>query len=103
MEINVQELKAKLDNGEDVILIDVREVHEYEEANIGADLIPLGDLPTKIGDLEDKKASEIVVLCRTGNRSAMAQYLLKEAGFEKVLNLKGGIVAWIEESYPLNS
>ena len=103
MEISVQELKEKLDNGQDILVIDVREEYEYEEANIGAQLIPLGDLPGRIDELDEDTSREIVVMCRTGNRSSMAQYLLKEAGFEKVSNLKGGIVAWTEASYPLNS
>jgi rhodanese-related sulfurtransferase len=103
MEISVQELKEKMDKGENIFVIDVREAHEYEEANIGSELIPLGDLPAKMDDLEEHKSQEVIVMCRTGNRSSMAQYLLKEAGFANVLNLKGGIVAWAEASYPLNS
>ncbi len=96
MDITVQELKKKLDNAEAFIFIDVREAHEHEEFNIGGDLIPLGQVMDSIPGLDEHKGDEIVVYCRSGNRSAMAQSLLESAGFSNVRNLTGGVVAWQE-------
>ena len=96
MNITVQELKTKMDNKENIVLVDVREIHEHEEFNIGGHLIPVGSLPQMIPDLDIPQQSEIVVYCRSGNRSLMGQYLLKEAGFEDVYNLEGGMLAWRE-------
>lgn len=93
-EITVQELKKKMDQGESFHLIDVREPHEYEEANIGAQLIPLGDLPDHIEKLKKWQNEEIIMMCRSGQRSGRAQRLLLDAGFEDVANLTGGILAW---------
>lgn len=93
-EITVQELKKKMDQGESFHLIDVREPHEYEEANIGAQLIPLGDLPDHIEKLKKWQNEEIIMMCRSGQRSGRAQQLLLDAGFEDVANLTGGILAW---------
>lgn len=97
MDINVTELKQKLDNNEDFVFIDVREQYEFDEANLGAQLIPLGDVPMKLVDLEPYKEKEIVVHCRSGRRSAMAQELMRQAGFRNVRNLEGGILAWEEK------
>lgn len=97
MEITVQQLKAKLDKNEDFHLIDVREPYEYEEANIGGKLMPLGELMDFLDEMEDWKEDEIVVMCRSGNRSGKAQIFLETNGFENVLNLKGGILAWQNE------
>lgn len=94
--MTVNELKNKLDNKEDIVLVDVREVHEHEEFNIGGELIPVGTLPQMIPELNIDPAKEIVVYCRSGNRSMMGQYLLKEAGFSTVYNLEGGMIAWRE-------
>lgn len=96
MDINVQELKQKLDNKEDFIFIDVREPYEYEEFNIGAKLIPLGEVTTALGGYEDQKDAEIVVHCRSGARSGMAQQLFQQAGFTNVRNLTGGVLAWAD-------
>ncbi len=96
MDINVQELKQKIDNGEEFVFIDVRETHEYEEFNLGAKLIPLGDIATAISDLEEHKEAEVIVHCRSGARSGMAQQLLIEAGFKNVRNVTGGVLAWQE-------
>ena len=96
MDINVQELKQKIDSGEEFVFIDVREVHEYEEFNLGAKLIPLGNIATAISDLEEHKEAEVIVHCRSGARSGMAQQLLTEAGFKNVRNLLGGVLAWQE-------
>jgi molybdopterin/thiamine biosynthesis adenylyltransferase/rhodanese-related sulfurtransferase len=97
-EITVQELKEKLDNGEGVSVLDVREPHEYEVANLGARLIPLGDLPERLVELD--KDENFAVHCKTGGRSANAVRLLQNAGFQNVYNVKGGITAWSEEIDP---
>lgn len=99
MDITVQELKKKLDAKEDFVFIDVRENHEYEEFNLGAKLIPLGDIMNAIADLEQHKDKEIVIHCRSGQRSGMAQHMLTEAGFKDVRNLTGGVLAW-QETFP---
>ena len=96
MDITVQELKERLDKGEKVNLIDVREEHEYEEDNLGGELYPLGSLPSQIDELEDRKDEEIIVHCRSGARSARAQQFLEQNGFSNVRNLTGGILAYRE-------
>jgi molybdopterin/thiamine biosynthesis adenylyltransferase/rhodanese-related sulfurtransferase len=97
-EITVRELKEKLDNGQNVSVLDVREPHEYEVANIGARLIPLGELPERL--IELNKDETLAIHCKTGGRSARAVQLLKEAGFQNVYNVTGGITAWSEEIDP---
>lgn len=97
MDINIDELKEKLDSGEEFIFIDVREPHEYEEFNLGATLIPLGDVMKIIEAYADKKDEEIVVHCRSGARSGTAKNFLTEAGFKNVRNLEGGVLAWKEK------
>ena len=94
MDITVQELKTKLDNNEDFVFIDVREPHEYEESNLGAKLIPLGDVLAKLPELEEFKEKEVIIHCRSGARSGMAQQLLQAEGFKNVRNVLGGILAW---------
>ena len=96
MNINVKDLKSQLDKNEVITLIDVREGYEHEEFNIGGMLIPLGDLPMKLAAIEAEKDSKVVVYCRSGNRSGMGQFILREAGFTNVLNLEGGMLAWQE-------
>lgn len=96
MDITVQELKEKLDKGEDFVLVDVREPYEHEEFNVGGQLFPLGDIMNAITALDDHKADEIVVYCRSGRRSAMAQQMLLQAGYTNVRNLEGGMLAWME-------
>lgn len=78
-----------------VQLIDVRESHEREICEIGGELIPLGSLEDRMGDLD--KAAHIVLHCRSGKRSARATTALRAAGFENAWNLNGGILAWIDE------
>jgi adenylyltransferase/sulfurtransferase len=95
-EISVSELKQKLDAGEGINVLDVREPHEYEVANIGAKLIPLGELSERLIEVENNDG-EIAVLCRSGARSARAVKLMQDTGFGKVYNVKGGILAWSEE------
>jgi sulfur-carrier protein adenylyltransferase/sulfurtransferase len=97
-EITVSELKGKLDGGESVNVLDVREPHEYEVANIGARLIPLGELPERLIELDQNE--NFAVHCKSGARSARAVKLLQGAGFENVYNVKGGITAWSEEIDP---
>lgn len=94
MDITVQELKEKLDKKEEFIFIDVREGYEYEEFNLGAKLIPLGTVAESIGDYDDHKNDEIVIHCRSGARSGMAQQMFQAAGFTNVRNLTGGVVQW---------
>jgi molybdopterin/thiamine biosynthesis adenylyltransferase/rhodanese-related sulfurtransferase len=97
-EITVQDLKQKLDNGEDVNVLDVRERHEYEVANLGVRLIPLGELPQRLAELDQDES--FAIHCKTGGRSAKAVKLLQDAGFQHVYNVKGGITAWSEEIDP---
>ena len=93
-DITTLELKQRIDNGETIHIIDVREPHEYEEFNIGAQLIPLGTLPSKLAELEGLKDQEVIVHCRSGARSASAKLFLEDAGFTNVRNLIGGMLDW---------
>jgi molybdopterin/thiamine biosynthesis adenylyltransferase/rhodanese-related sulfurtransferase len=93
-EIQVEELKQKLDAGEDVFVLDVREPHEYQICNIGGYLVPLNELPKRVHELDSSR--EIVAHCKMGGRSAKAVEFLRQAGFKKVRNLKGGILAWAD-------
>jgi molybdopterin/thiamine biosynthesis adenylyltransferase/rhodanese-related sulfurtransferase len=97
-EITVKELRQKLDNRENINVLDVREPHEYEVANIGARLIPLGELPERLVELDQDE--NFAIHCKTGGRSARAVQLLQSAGFQNVYNVKGGINAWSEEIDP---
>ncbi|MEZ0539194.1 rhodanese-like domain-containing protein [Fibrella arboris] len=94
MDITVQELRERLDKGEKLNLIDVREPNEYEADNIGATLIPLGELPYRIDELDGLQDEEVIVHCRSGARSARAQQYLEENGFTNVRNLTGGMLAY---------
>ncbi len=96
MDIDVKELQQRLANNDEIVLIDVREPHEHQEFNIGGKLIPLGNIPSVVEDLEEHMEDEIVLYCRSGNRSGMAQHFLKQLGFTKVRNLEGGVLAWID-------
>ena len=97
-DVQVEELKQRLDKGDDIFVLDVREPHEYQICNIGGYLIPLGDLPKRVGELDSSK--EIVAHCRSGVRSAKAVNFLRQAGFKKVHNLAGGILAWADRVDP---
>jgi sulfur-carrier protein adenylyltransferase/sulfurtransferase len=97
-EIQVEELKRRLDAGEDLFVLDVREPHEYQICNIGGHLIPLGDLPKRVHEIDSSR--EIVAHCRSGVRSAKAVDFLRQAGFKKVHNLAGGILAWADRIDP---
>src|SRR5580704_15827753 len=98
-DIEPTEVKAKIDRGDRFVLIDVREPHEYQICNIPqAKLIPLGDLPKRVNELDS--AAEIIAHCKSGMRSAKAVDFLKQSGFRKVRNMKGGILAWSDKVDP---
>jgi molybdopterin/thiamine biosynthesis adenylyltransferase/rhodanese-related sulfurtransferase/molybdopterin converting factor small subunit len=98
-EIDPTEVKAKIDRHEPFVLIDVREPHEYQIGHIPyAKLIPLGELPKRVNELNS--ADEIVAHCKSGMRSAKAVDFLKQAGFRKVKNMKGGILSWSDKVDP---
>jgi molybdopterin/thiamine biosynthesis adenylyltransferase/rhodanese-related sulfurtransferase/molybdopterin converting factor small subunit len=98
-DIDPVEVKSKIDRGDHFVLIDVREPHEYQICNIPqAKLIPLGDLPKRVNELDS--ADEIIAHCKSGMRSAKAVDFLKQAGFKKVRNMKGGILAWSDKVDP---
>ena len=97
-EISVEELKRRLDARDDLFILDVREPHEYQICNLNGHLIPLNDLPRRMGELDPDK--EIVVYCRSGGRSARAVEFLRQAGFEHARNLTGGILAWADRIDP---
>jgi len=91
--MTVQELKARMEKGDKIFLLDVREPHEYAMAKIeGSSLIPLGQLPSSLNQLD--RNSEIVAYCHKGMRSADAVGFLLQQGFPNVKNLIGGIEAW---------
>lgn len=96
--IHVEDLKKRLDGNDDVFVLDVREPHEYQICNIKGHLIPLNDLPKRMGELD--KNREIVVHCRTGGRSGKAVEFLQAQGFKNVKNLAGGILAWADKIDP---
>ena len=97
-EIQPEELKRRLDAGEDLFILDVREPHEYSICNLRGHLIPLGELPKRVHELDSSR--EIVAHCRSGVRSGKAVEFLRQAGFRKVLNLAGGILAWSDKVDP---
>ncbi|WP_322195835.1 rhodanese-like domain-containing protein [Sediminibacterium sp.] len=93
----MQELKSKIDNGESIHLVDVREPHEHAEFNIGGTLLPLGKVQTmQVDDIEDLKNETVYVYCRSGNRSGQACLILGTMGFTNVINVAGGMLAWQE-------
>jgi rhodanese-related sulfurtransferase len=93
-DITAKELKEKLNRGDEFLFIDVREPWEYEEFNIGARLVPLGELPGVIDDWDDWQEKEVVVHCKSGARSAAAKAFMQKNGFLNVRNLMGGILDW---------
>lgn len=93
-DITIEELKHKLENNEDFLLIDVREDWEYKEFNIDGRLISLGSLQGAIDDLDDWMEKEVVVHCKSGGRSAAAKEFMVRQGFKNVRNLLGGMLAW---------
>lgn len=97
MDITIEELKERLDKGEKLHIIDVREVFEHEAFNIGGENIPMGTIPTKMNNLEHLKNEEVIVYCRSGNRSGNIKNFLTSSGFTNVKNLLGGMLAWQEK------
>lgn len=96
--ITVEELKKRLDVGEKLNIVDVREPHEHAEFNIGGQLIPLGRVQTMdIDELEPFKDQELFVYCRSGNRSGQACLILETLGFKNTINVTGGMLAWREK------
>ena len=96
--ITVEELKSRLDAGEKIHLLDVREPFENSDFNIGGTLVPLGQVRAmQVDEIENWKDEEIVVYCRSGNRSGQACMFLETMGFTNTKNLTGGMVAWMEK------
>ncbi len=97
-QMTVKELKRRMDAGEDVQLIDVREPYEYQIAQIGGKLIPQNDVPQRLSEIDRER--EVVVHCRSGARSQRIAELLKQSGYPNVVNVAGGILAWADEIDP---
>ncbi len=100
-EISVTELKAIVDRGDSIVLVDVREKYEWDIGNLGpqgATLIPLRDLPNRLEEIDPE--ADVIIYCRTGARSDRAAQFLRDQGYERVRNLDGGIRAWSEEVDP---
>lgn len=96
--ITAEELKQRLDNGEQLHIVDVREPHEREEFNIGGIHLPLGDIRAmQVDELEDLKDEELIIYCKSGNRSGQACMLLESMGFSNTKNLEGGMMNWREK------
>ena len=96
--ITAEELKSRIDAGEKINIVDVREPHENAEFNIGGVLVPLGRIQTMdVDDLEKYKTEELVVYCRSGNRSGQACMILETMGFTNTKNLVGGMLKWQEK------
>jgi sulfur-carrier protein adenylyltransferase/sulfurtransferase len=99
-QITVEQLKQKLDAKENIFVLDVREPHEYPIANLGAPLIPVGSIESRIAEIAAHKNDEVIIHCRSGARSQKAALALKAAGFTNVSNLAGGILAWADKIDP---
>jgi rhodanese-related sulfurtransferase len=96
--ITVEEVKRRMDAGEDLHLVDVREPHENADFNIGGVLLPLGMIQSmQIDEIEELKDEEVILYCRSGNRSGQAAMFLEMMGFTNTKNLVGGILAWQEK------
>jgi len=93
--ITVDELKARMDKGENINLVDVREPYERADFNIGGRFVPIGQIQQmQFDELEDLKDAEVILYCRSGNRSGIAGQFLEQFGFKNTVNLTGGMVAW---------
>lgn len=93
--ITVASLKARIDAGEKLNLVDVREPHEHADFNIGGLLLPLGNIRMmQVDEIDDLKGEEIIVYCRSGNRSGQACMVLEQYGFSNLKNLQGGMLEW---------
>lgn len=97
-EVSVQELQALKEANADFFLLDVREPEEFNTCNLGGHLIPLKELPARLGELNPNQ--HIIIHCQGGGRSSRAVQFLQEHGFTNVSNLKGGIKAWAKEIDP---
>ena len=97
-QLSVKQLKQRMDGGEDIFILDVREPYEYQIAQIGGKLIPQNDVPQRLADIPRDR--EIVVQCRSGARSQKIAEFLKQSGYQQVVNLAGGILAWSDEIDP---
>jgi molybdopterin/thiamine biosynthesis adenylyltransferase/rhodanese-related sulfurtransferase len=97
-QLSVKDLKKRMDSGEDVFILDVREPYEYQIAQIGGKLIPQNDVPQRLAEIPRDR--EIVVQCRSGARSQRIAEFLKQSGYTQVANLAGGILAWSDEIDP---
>jgi len=98
--ISIQEVRSRMDAGETLNLVDVREPAENAEFNIGGILHPLGNIRNfDVDVLEDLKDKEVICYCRSGNRSGQAAMMLESMGFRNVKNLVGGMLAW-QDAYP---
>ncbi len=96
--ITPEEVKKRLDAGEKLNLIDVREPHENAEFNIGGKLIPVANIQSmQIDDIENLRNEEVILYCRSGNRSGIAAMVLDQLGFKNAKNLTGGMLAWGEK------
>ncbi len=96
--INVDEVKTRLDAGEKLNLVDVREADEHAEFNIGGTFLSLGNIQMmQVDDIEHLKNEEVICYCRSGNRSMQASMMLETFGFSNVKNLQGGMNAWKEK------
>lgn len=103
-EINVNDLNDRIQNGDKINLLDVREQFEYDMVNMDAKLIPLGELESRLDELEAWKDQEVIIHCRSGARSAEACRILMRHGFKNPINLQGGINRWamlIDPSMPM--
>lgn len=96
--ITADEVKARMDAGEQLYLVDVREADEHAEFNIGGTFLPLGNIQMmQTDDIDDWKNNEVICYCRSGNRSMQASLMLETFGFTNVKNLQGGMNAWREK------
>ena len=96
--ITPEEVKGRLDKGEALNLVDVREPNENADFNIGGQLVPVGQIRAmQVDELENLKDKEVIVYCRSGNRSGQAAMILETMGFQNVKNLTGGMLAWEEK------
>ncbi len=101
LEITAGDLKRRLEAGDEVAILDVREPHELEICKLDNRFhVPLGQLPARLNELESHKDRDVVVYCRSGKRSERACQYMRENGFVKVANLKGGILAWANDVDP---
>ncbi|CAN5173092.1 hypothetical protein BH09BAC2_BH09BAC2_23690 [soil metagenome] len=99
--IEAEEVKLRLDAGEELNLVDVREPHENQEFNIGGILLPLGNIQTmQLDDIEDLRDQEVIFYCRSGVRSNMAAIIAEQMGFTNTKNLTGGMLGW-QSKFPV--